>query len=403
MLAVVRCVAAVIILGCRGAPPGGGGGAAQDERLARMVDSLRPSVERATGMRFTGPTRSALRTRDEIREYLTGRLREDFPPEREEGIGAVYRLLGLIPDTLDLKQLLLDLYTEQVAGFYDPESRTLFGVQGADPTQLRLVLAHELVHALQHQYLPVDSLMEQKGNADRQSAAQAVLEGHATIASIRVLTPGQDVMARPEFWQLFRDQIRQQQGSMEVFSRAPLAIRFELIFPYLNGAEFMRWWMSERSSEPLPTVATMPKSTEHILHPDRYARADDPIPVRFADSTVDVLYEDTFGEFETQVLSAVFLSLADVPTERSLGWGGDRLRIYRSTLGPALVWMTAWDDSSSAARFRDRIGADLLRRPRHGYRTTVDPLPSQRPMVRIVIAPTGWERWSRLPQPALDR
>ena len=40
-----------------------------------------------------------------------------------------------------LRPLLLDLYTEQVAGFYDPDSATLFGVEGAD----RVVAFFEIV------------------------------------------------------------------------------------------------------------------------------------------------------------------------------------------------------------------------------------------------------------------
>ena len=48
------------------------------------------------------------------------------------GSRAAYRLFGLLPDTLELRGLLLDLYAEQVAGYYDPDSTTLFGVAGAD-------------------------------------------------------------------------------------------------------------------------------------------------------------------------------------------------------------------------------------------------------------------------------
>lgn len=384
-----------LLAGCRGTPPG----AVQEGEIARLVDSLRPAVERATGLRFRGPTRSALKSREEIRVYLTAKLQEDFPPDREEGVGAVYRLLGLIPDSLDLKALLLDLYTEQVAGFYDPDQRTLYGVRGADPAQLRLVLAHELVHALQDQYLPLDSIMKSKGDADQQAAAQAVFEGQATLASIRVLLPGQDPLAQPEFWTLFREQIKSQQTSMQVFARAPLAIREELIFPYLNGAEFMRWWDSVHAGHPLPTLAELPHSTEQILHPPRYAAGDVPRPLRFADPGRDVLYEDTLGELEIQVLATALRGGGEVLTDAALGWGGDRFRVYRSPDGPALVWYSEWDDAASAARFRGTIGVRLLARERAGYRTTVEPLSGgAAPFLRVIIAPRGWGSWDNPPR-----
>ncbi|NOT08238.1 MAG: hypothetical protein HOP28_08530 [Gemmatimonadales bacterium] len=387
-LAMVACLAA-----CRGEPPRDPG----DRELALLVDSLRPDVERAAGLPFRGPTTFELRSKEEVRDFLLEKLRQEFPPERQEGIEAVYTLLGLLPDTLDLKQLLLDLYTEQVAGFYDPERKTLYGVRGADPAQLRLVLAHELVHALQHQYLPLDSIMHLRSNSDRQTAVQAVLEGQATLASIRALTPGTDLLATPEFWQLFREQIKTAQSSMEVFSRAPLALKEGLIFPYLNGAEFMKWWDSARAGHPLPSLDEMPRSTEQILHTGRYDRRDLPVPVAFDDAEA-ALYEDTMGELELHLLRAVLQNGDQVHTEVPAGWGGDRFRAYRSPNGPALVWYLVWDDAESLGRFLTNTGRLLERLPRAGYRTDVSTMPNAAaPTLRIVIAPTGWARWSRLP------
>ena len=43
---------------------------------------------------------------------------------------------------------------------------------------------HELVHALQDQYVNLDSLEHLKGDDDRAAAAQAVIEGQATYESI---------------------------------------------------------------------------------------------------------------------------------------------------------------------------------------------------------------------------
>ena len=378
-----------LVIGCRGTPPG----SAQDAGIARMVDSLRPAVERAAGLSFKGPTRSALKTREEVRKYLLDKLGKEYPPARQEGIEAVYRLLGLIPDTLDLKALLLDLLTEQVAGFYDPESRTFYGVQGVDPTQLRLVLAHELVHALQDQYLPLDELMKRRGDADEQMATQAVLEGEATIASILVFLPNQELIRQPGFWQLAREQVRSSSAAMKVFNSAPLALREELLFPYLGGAEFMRWWDSAHAGHPLPTRAELPRSTEQILHPDRYAAGDQPVPVRFSDSTSDVLFEDTLGELDIQLLATVLRGGGEVVTTTPIGWGGDRFRVYRTPAGPALVWYIVWDDATSAARFLGGPGARLSARERRGYRINAEAVAgARRPTVRVVIAPAGWDR-----------
>jgi hypothetical protein len=385
---------ALAVSACRGTPPE----RSRSTELARLVDSLRPVVERATGLAFKAPVRSELRTRDQVRTYLLDKLETEFPRARQEGVEAVYRLLWMVPDTLDLKALLLDLYTEQVAGYYDPEVGTLYGVEGADGLALRFVLAHELVHALQHQYLPIDSLMRLRANADEQSAVHAVLEGHATIASIVAFLPGRDVLAEEGFWTMAREQVRTQASSMAVFARAPLAVQEGMIFPYMGGAEFMRWWNTARPGQPLPTLETIPRSTEQILHPARYDRGDAPLPVRFAGPAGDALFEDTLGELEILVLATVLRGGGEVLTDEPAGWAGDRFRVYSTPNGPALVWYVAWDDAASATRFRNTSGARLLARARTGYRATLEPIPgTARPTLRVVIAPATWDRWKTLP------
>jgi hypothetical protein len=392
----MRRKAALVFVGlvcCRGAAPQ----QPQDRDIARLIDSLRPVVERSTGLVFRAPTRSAMKSREEVHDFLLEKLRQEFPPERQEGVESVYRLLGLLPDSINLKSLLLDLYTEQVAGFYDPASHTLFGVRGAEPAMLRLVLAHELVHALQDQYLPLDSIMKKQDDADQQTASQAVLEGHAMIASILAFAPDRELIRQPQFWSMAREQVRSSASSMQVFAKAPLVLREGMIFPYLNGAEWMRWWDSAHAGHPFPTVAELPRSTEQILHPDRYARGDQPVPVHF-DDPEKPLYEDTLGEREIQVLATVLRGGGEVVDDTATGWGGDRFRTYRTPAGPALVWYIVWDDETAATRFLRGPGARLQARQRAGYRIAVDRAGGATlPTVRVVIAPTGWGRWGREP------
>jgi len=382
--------AVALTLACRGEPVR----AQRDAGLAHLVDSLKPAVERAAGLRFKRTPNSALRSREQVRNYLIAKLRQELPPERVRGVEAAYRLLGMLPDTLDLERLLVDLYSEQVAGFYDPDSTMLFGVAGADPLQLKLVLAHEMVHALQGQYLPLDSILHDIHSNDRLTAAQAVLEGQATLVSIRVLSPGQDVTAEPEFWEAYRQQVTAQQGSMPVFARAPLLVRETLLFPYLDGAEFMRWWATSPFADSLPSGSRMPASTEQILHPDRYLKHDQPVPLRFAGGPAR-LYQDGLGEIEILVLEAQLQGQGEMPrTVVPLGWGGDLYGVYDTPAGPALVWYAVWDDARSGDRVAAGTGGRLRARSRPGYRARFDRLLLEgRPATRFVLATLGWSGW----------
>ncbi len=387
---------AAMLPGCRGEPQRVAPG-----RLQVLVDSLRPQVERVTGLQFKGPIQSAMQTKDQVRSYLLRRFDEEIPPAKLTGIEDAYRLFGLIPDTLDLRGLLLDLYTEQVAGYYDPESNTLFGVEGADPAQLKLVLAHELVHALQDQYTNLDSLLSLKGDDDRQSAAQAILEGQANLASLQLIAP--ERANDPAFWDTFLDALRQQQSTMPVFARSPLVVREDLLFPYVAGAEFMRWWATSPLKDTVPYGPRMPVSTEQILHPERYLNGDEPDGLRFAD-TDSAEYDNVLGELELHVLDAVLKGSEDVVTRTVPGWGGDRFRVYATPNGPALVWYTVWDSPVYAQRFELGLGARMAMRSRQGYRTAMDTLTvDSLPAVRITVAPAGWTRWGREPGVELRR
>ena len=395
-----RCSATLgvlaLLVACRGEPPVAAQSLNQHQ-LTVLVDSLMPGVAKATGLEFKATPRAVVRSREDVRGYLLAKLQQELPPKRLEGITAAYRLLGLLPDTLDVSKLFVDLYTEQVAGFYDPDSLTLFAVVGGDRAQLRLVLAHELVHALQQQYTPLDSILKDIHDADRLAAAQAVFEGQATLASLVALLPDQDVIADDGFWETFRSQLQLQQAGMKVFNQAPLVIRAGLTFPYVQGSEFLRWFRRNHPDQQ-PFGALLPLSTEQILHTDRYARGDVPLTVRFAADSAVPLFEDTFGEFEIAVLRSSLAGISEVPTDLAMGWGGDRLRVYNSAGGAALVWVTVFDEPRNAERFIAQVGNKLALQKRAGYRTAVEPLQvGGKSAVRVVVAPDIWSRWAALP------
>jgi hypothetical protein len=387
---------------CRGRPPAPGG-----TDVAALVDSLRPAVERAVGLKFKAAPRSAVRTREQVRAYVLHKLDQELPSEKALGQQATYRLLGLLPDSLDLRALLLDLFTEQIVGYYEPDSTTLFVVGNADVAFLRAVVAHELVHALQHQYLPLDSILRQKGDNDRLAAAQAILEGQATLAGLQVMVPDQNLYAMPEFWETYREQFRSQQRAMPVYSKAPRVLREGIIFPYLAGADFLRWWYGSEHRNAQPYGDRMPVSTEQILHPHRYGRGDQPVPLRFTADEPRVLYEDVMGEFEIRVLAADLVGASagtEIATPIAYGWGGDRFRVYQTPAGPAMVWYIVWDDVASRTRFLGTTGQRLESRRRLGYRMELtSPMIESRPATRLIIAPNEWLGWKQIASVELVR
>ena len=99
-----------------------------------------------------------------------------------------------------------------------------------------------------------------------------------------------------------------------------------------------------RRRHPWPALSRLyadpPRSTEQILHPEKYlVRRDDPQLV---------LLPDVRGMLER------FLPEAEAGTAGA-GWGGDQFHPYEGAGGArrALVFLTAWDGEADAREFAD--------------------------------------------------
>ena len=376
-----------------------------EAELKDMVHHMMPIVAQTTGLPFKREPLVLRRTRTQVRDYLMHKIDQDLPPAELAGLQSALRLFGLIPDTLELRRTLIDVLTEQVAGYYDPDSNALYIPEDVEPLQLRVVVSHELVHALQDQYVHLDSIIEQRHANDRRSAAQAVLEGQATVSQIPVLMPEQkpDTFPLGWFWQQ-RAAMAAQQAQMKQFARAPLWLREGLIFPYLGGADFIVWFRHKYFGRSV--LAAMPKSTEQILHPERYAAHDEPTELTFATSAPDaVQYDDGLGEFETRLLFQQHLGNEQEAATLASGWDGDRYQVLGAN-SDALVWYSVWDDAAAASRFATGLQRAWAKRRAGGpagRRAEIKQLTVQnRPVVRLVDAPADSKGWRALPSVRLS-
>lgn len=373
----------------------------QDE-VKQLAAELTPGVEEAVGLEFKYPPNVAVRTKDEVYDYLVHKLEVELPPDELERLTLAYRLFGLIPDTLDLGKLFLDLYTEQIVGFYDPITDSLYVVAGAADLEVRLIVAHELVHALQAQYVPLDSILSARGDNDRQVAAQAVMEGQGILASLMAMMPGQDFNDLPDFWQQYRKSVREQQELMPIFSSAPLILKETLIFPYLGGADFVRWFSREYPGT-MPYGSRLPRSTEHILDPESYQEGDEPVALRFAGNEEPV-YDDGLGQFEIQVLVTELTGSESTAAAAARGWGGDRYGVFTADGDHALVWWSVWDSPQDARRFTNVVEREWTRQAPAGRRRALRSTElGTHPAVLLLDAPPDWERWEEPPRVRSER
>lgn len=188
----------------------------------------------------------------------------------------------------------------------------------------------------------------------------------------------------------------QQQEQMPVFAAAPRIIKEGLVFPYLAGADFVRWF-TRQYPDTVPFGTRMPASTEHILRPERYRIRDLPIELKF-DEVEDAVYTDDLGQFEIQLLLTEWTGNESVATSGAYGWAGDRYAVFEVGEDHALVWWTVWDDEPSAERFWDVIQRPVAARATEGRASFVERVEVEgRPGVMYAYYPEEWERGRDLP------
>jgi len=336
----------------------------------KQVADAVPKIETAVGLKFKKPPRVEARSKEQVRQFVTSQVTDPKAAKDLDGKTIAYKRLGMIPDSLDMKKFLIDLLSEQIIGYYDPRTKVLYVVNGSPKEAVAITVTHELVHALQDQYISLDSLQQIEGQNDRQSAAQAVFEGQAVYEQIAVMLGGGNVAVNlPGGWDRVRDMIRENQASMPIFAAAPVVIQETLIFPYLSGAEFVRNFKERNPGKPI--YSDMPASTEQILHPSAFfAKRDVPTeitlpPLKGATSS----YENNFGEFETRLFLFQALKDQNAAVQAAAGWDGDRYTIFAN--GQGIAWVTVWDSPADASDFFDSLGKVMKKR----YDATSDAAP----------------------------
>ena len=209
--------------------------------------------------------------------------------------------------------------------------------------------------------IDLGALADPKLGSDRATAAQAAIEGHATLVMLEYMaeqaqgTPV-DLGALPNFANLLRSQLEGARDQFPALAAAPPVIQESLLFPYLEGAGYVHglWAQGDRVA---PFGEYLPKSTEQILG----GTADDvPIELAMSVSGADILHEDVLGRLELGVMLDQHLGPGSA--RFADGWGGDRYVLVEVGTGErGLIWYSVWDDEAArdrfVERFRDALGS----------------------------------------------
>ncbi len=336
---------------------------AGSQSLLAQADALLNEMSEITGLPVKAPLKKQIIARPEVRKYLEENLHAEYSPEELHAQQAALRALGLVRPDFNLEKFLLDFYTEQAAGFYDPRRKTMYLADWVAEDMQRLVLSHELTHALEDQNFDLERFLRaDRANDDSTGARQAVVEGHATAAMMQDLVRPLDLAQVPSLAPMMGPVVHQQMEEFPAFTNAPFFFRFQALFPYAEGVGFMQRGLAAGGWKRLNALFTdPPRTTKEFFEPEFYFEHK-PLPsltlprpaVLAGVAGLRVVGENTLGELGYYALLGQLLSEEEAKTV-ARGWMADRYLLYE---GPAehyiLVARTRWSNPEAAlAFFRD--------------------------------------------------
>ncbi len=331
------------------------------------TEEILKTVSRLRALDVKRPVKSGLKTRDQIKESVIRDLDETTTAEEFEATTKTLSKLGLVAKDFRLRDYVVSLLREQVAGFYEPKTQEFYLASWIPLSEQRTVIAHELVHALQDQHFNLRRFERwPKGDSDAELAAHALVEGEATLVMLQY--DFEDRGLRIDLTKLgsLTETLTSQSDPEEdakypVLANAPAVLRETLQFPYLYGAGFVQSILKNGSWQALNnSYENLPASTEQILHPQRFLSRDNPVKIELGDMLATLGKEwkqtdvDVNGEFGYRLLLSEFIT-KQAARAAAEGWGGDRYALFEERQSGALLiaQYTTWDTERDAKEFFD--------------------------------------------------
>ena len=332
----------------------------------QIVAGIESSVQQIRELTKKSDVKQAVLTPADLAAKIQASFDQSNPPALVAANEKVEKSLGLFPVDASLKDLYVQLLSSQVAGLYDPDTKTMNVVSKSGqlgPIE-QISYAHEFDHALQDQNFGLIKLgLNDTSNSDRALARLSLPEGDATLLmslwAQQNLTVGQLLQMAGE---------ANDPSQTAILNSMPDDLKETLLFPYEQGLT----WVSDIHalggwSAVDAAYAKPPDSTEQILHFDKWSSHEAPIAVTIPASLPAKLgagwtmpLTDTFGELQFRIwLEQVGKVVETQAVAAAAGWGGDRIALVEKGSTFGIVLITKWDTPAEAAEFDAAAGPAL--------------------------------------------
>lgn len=332
-----------------------------------MIRQLAAETERLRGLRFRQAVDVRVQDRVAMRAYVDSALDADELARARRR----YLALGLLPEDLDVHELIVSLMEEELVGYYDPEQKLLavrndvadaLSQQAArkeGDLEWRATVVHELVHALQDQHLALSRTMQETRTTDEENVYGAVIEGDATLVMLGYVAERQggtlDALVA-DTAALARSLHESPLSAGGRLARAPALVREPLLFRYREGAVYAARLFARAGWQAVNEAhRKLPASTLVVREPSaQLAPFAPPDPDTLVAPTCRSVDRDVLGSLE---VGAALASPGLASLELARAWRGDRYSVLDCGGDDASIWFLRFSTPAIAKRTR----AALLR------------------------------------------
>ena len=342
--------------------PSGRHGEVSPEQVASLVPGIAGQVEEIRNLRFESLPEPRFISLDALTKKYRRAFSKESVRSQLEVAEAGWKMLGIIGPNVDLSDLGGGL-AGQIGGYYDRHDNRLYVIRrpaNESLASIKLVLAHELDHALEDQRFGLPK--ESEDPADQGFAEDALVEGSAENVQHDY---GRRFLTYREAVGYLRD-LKAEEGTPAP-AKLPPVLLADLAFPYDRGEEFVGSLRELSSDWDLVDIAFRsrpPLSSEQVMHPFKYLRYEKPLTVRIGAGdelgrSWRHLIGTDMGEFDTYLLLRPGVGKTEA-RRAAAGWGGDRLQFWRRGSGPcgapcpsrdALISSWRWDTVRDRRQF----------------------------------------------------
>lgn len=283
-----------------------------------VVAELQAFVEEERGLPFLRDVTVELADDQEF----TDRLLEDFDEGLEdlETSGHVLQALGLVSPDDDVVEAVRSLLSDSVVGFYDTETDELV-VRGTDTSPyVRMVMAHELTHALDDQHFELFRPELEDAPDEAGFGFTVLVEGSAST----VEEAYRATFSAEEEAEASATELELQLGTD--ITAIPFVLIESLSAPYLLGPTFVAALLADGGQPTLDAAFDAPPTTsEATMQPEVFLDGEGVVAVPPPAADGDEIDRHVLGAFGlAQLLGEGALVISGLePSDAVDGWGGD--------------------------------------------------------------------------------